>query len=359
MNDSCFRIFRLSRLLPSRQFLRVFIEFSEPFAPTDGPLLTLRLDCLPTLEEPAPAPLLCVLSASELVQESEGRWRADIPWPEGRACSPARLFKGVVASTFRTQDQVELTPALAHQLAHLWPADAEAVLTHFVHRAMRCGALDYQQWVAQALWQRHPDEAVRRPLALMLGYKKIDTAAAERVVEARLPDDVEQVLQRSWGDGCIALPSLELQRRAWRWHWALWQKGREAAEPLMAAAIVPVTDQQDPMTAAEPIMRTRLMRLMLCVLDEREQAAREEALALQRDLIAVTEHADPLRLLDFISHRKCFQLTSLGRRLMRSSLPARSQARMVLLQQALNATLNLGPKPMERISGLLGVEGGA
>jgi hypothetical protein len=30
---------------------------------------------------------------------------------------------------------------------------------------------------------------------------------------------------------------------------------------------------------------------------------------------------------------------------------------MVLLQQALNATLNLGPKPMERISGLLGVEG--
>jgi hypothetical protein len=78
----------------------------------------------------------------------------------------------------------------------------------------------------------------------------------------------------------------------------------------MAAAIVPVTDQQDPMTAAEPIMRTRLMRLMLCVLDEREQAAREEALALQRDLIAVTEHADPLRLLDFISHRKCFQLTS-------------------------------------------------
>ena len=355
MNDPCARVFRLSRLLPSRQCLRVLLEPSHPFASTEGPLLTLRLEVLPTGEAPSPEPLICVVQASQLTPEAEGRWSADIPWPEGRGCSPTRLFRGFAASALLAQDRVELTPALAHQVAHLWPADAEAVLTHFVHRSMRSGGFDYQQWVAQALWRRHPEAAVRRPLALMLGYKKIDTTAPERAPEMKLPQDVEQVLQSAWGEGVAALPSLELRRRAWRWQWALWQGGREAAEPLMAAAIVPVVDQQDPMTAAEPIMRTRLMRLMLCVLDEREAAAQEEALALQRDLMAVTEHADPLRLVDFISHRKCFQLTSFGRRLMRPALIQRPQERRGALQQALKATLNMGPKPVERISSLLGV----
>lgn len=355
MNNACPRIFRLSRLLPSRQFLRVYVEPSDSVESTEGSLLTLELDVLPSQEDPAPAPVICVLQAGQLTHGAEGRWHADIPWPKGQACSPTRLFTGLAARTVRAQDQVELSPALAHQLAHLWPADAEVVLTHFMHRSMRCGALDYQQWVAQALWQRHTEEAVRRPLALMLGYKKIDTTPSDRAAEATLPKDIEQVIGQCWAQGDAALPSLELRRRAWRWQWALWQEGREAAEPWMSAALVPVEAQLDPMTAGEPVMRTRLLRLMLCVLDAQEPAAQEQAQALQRDLIAVTEHADPLRLMDYINHRKCFQLTSFGRRLMRPALVQRPQERRVVLQQALKAVLNMGPKPVERVSGLLGM----
>lgn len=343
----------VQRVVPGRKGVTVTLQIDPPDGCAQGEsLLRLKLDRLAPDGGAAPPPLLWPVGLMSPVGPPEaGTWRTTLNWPAAATWPSPDLFGSLSVSPLRRADRVELSAALAAQLPHLWPADEEAILTAFARRATRFGDVDYQFEVALRLWSREAATPVRQVLALILGYGQLDLAT-----ERPLPEATRQLLDTLWHPGDAPLPTLEARRRGLLWHRALWRGDLADAQALIDQAIVPIESLADPLVAAEQVMRARAMRQILQMQAGQVPQARLEAEALLRDLMAVTEHADPRRLRDFIDHRKCFQLTSLARKLVRPRTLQQSAEVQRVLDLAVKSALNVGAAARQRIAAQIGVE---
>lgn len=338
---------------PGRKGVVITLQLEPPEGVAPGePLLRLSLSRLDPAGGPSPPPLDWVVAPTAPIgSPQEGLWRANVKWPALTRWRLNGLFAGLSVTPLNGADGVEMAPALAALLPHVWPADEEAIVTVFSRRASRFGDVGYQFDVAQALWERHASPPVRQVLALILGYLQLEIAA-----ERPLPEAVQGLLETPWHPGDGPLPTLEARRRVLRWHRALCAGDVVGARALIDQAIVPIDALADPMVAGEQVMRSRAMRQILQMQAQQLPQARREGQALLRDLMAVTEHADPRRLRAYIDHRKCFQLTSLARKLARPrTLEQPAEIRQVL-DLAFKAAVNVESQARLRIAQTIGVE---
>jgi hypothetical protein len=343
----------VQRVVPGRKGVAITLRLDPPEPAEVGePLLRLSLTRLDPAGGPPPSPLDWVVATTiPIGPPQEGVWRANVNWPVAARWPAQGLFDGLSVTPLNGADRIELAPVLAALRPHLWPADEEAVVTAFSHRVSRFGDVDYQFDAALTLWARHASTPVRQRLALILGYAQLDLAA-----ERSLPEAALALLETPWHPGQGPLPTLELRRRVVRWHRALCAGDVAGAQALIDQAIVPIDALADPLVAAEQVMRSRAIRQILLMQAQQLPLARQEGEALLHDLMAVTEHADPRRLRAFIDHRKCFQLTSLARKLVRPrTLQQPAEVRRVL-DLAFKSAVNVGAQARQRIAQTIGVD---
>lgn len=230
------------------------------------------------------------------------------------------------------------------RLDNLLPTTADEFFSGLAMRDRRPLDAETQVCIAGKLFaDNRLGPAARTRLAMILVYKAIERLPADRNVFVPDPalEEAFTLLQQPVvsGDGG-RIATLELQRLTLHGTLALRLGRFEEARPYLEAGLIELDQSEDPMLAAEYLMRTRLLLACLAIHEGRRSLAEEWLSPVHPLFVQAAALADPHRLIPYVRMRKCFQLASVARRTLRAL--ADKVPVPVLLHPPLLLAVNLG-----------------